>query len=206
MLDKERKREGRGWGWWEGATVSPTWWRSGREPPADARDAGNSGSIPGSGKCPAGGNGYPPQHPCLESPTDRGVWWATVQGVSKSQTRLDTQARKSQAPTLSQILEWALSRIRAPVLSKSHVLKAASLNVGAEIGPTGVSSACSERPQATLCAAAAPGCVRGLGAVGAAPVTVRGSRGGRRGGEGAGPSDAPRDPRWTRPTVLRAPA
>ena len=29
------------------------------------------------------GNGNPLQYPCPENPTDRGVWWATVQGVAK---------------------------------------------------------------------------------------------------------------------------
>ena len=34
------------------------------------------------------GNGTPLQYSCLENPMDRGAWWATVHGVSKSQTRL----------------------------------------------------------------------------------------------------------------------
>ena len=33
-------------------------------------------------------NGQPLQYPCLENPTGRGAWWATVRGVTKSQTRL----------------------------------------------------------------------------------------------------------------------
>ena len=44
--------------------------------------------IPGSGRSPEEGNGNPLQHSCLENPMDRGVWWATVHGVTKSQTRL----------------------------------------------------------------------------------------------------------------------
>ena len=50
--------------------------------------AGDSGSIPGSGRSHGGGNGNPLQYSCLENPMDRGVWWATVHGVTKSQTRL----------------------------------------------------------------------------------------------------------------------
>ena len=46
------------------------------------------GSIPGSGKYPGEGNGNPLQYSCLENPTDRGAWRATVHGVAKSQTRL----------------------------------------------------------------------------------------------------------------------
>ena len=34
------------------------------------------------------GNGNPLQYSCLESPTDRGAWWAAVHGVAKSRTRL----------------------------------------------------------------------------------------------------------------------
>ena len=44
--------------------------------------------IPGSGKSPGGGHGDPLQYSCLENPMDRGAWWATVHGVSKSQTWL----------------------------------------------------------------------------------------------------------------------
>ena len=53
-----------------------------------ACDAGDPGSIPGSGKTPGEGNGYPLQYSCLENPTDRGAWWATVHEVIKSQTGL----------------------------------------------------------------------------------------------------------------------
>ena len=38
------------------------------------------------GDPPGGGNGYPLQYSCLENPTDRGAWWATVHRVAKSQT------------------------------------------------------------------------------------------------------------------------
>ena len=34
------------------------------------------------------GNGTPLQYSCLENPMDRGPWWAAVQGVAKSRTRL----------------------------------------------------------------------------------------------------------------------
>ena len=53
-----------------------------------ACNAGDLGSIPGSGRSPGEGNGNPLQYSCLENSMDRGVWWATVQGVAKSQTRL----------------------------------------------------------------------------------------------------------------------
>ena len=45
--------------------------------------AGDAGSIPGSGRSPAGGNGNPLQYSCLVNPMDRGAWRATVHGVTK---------------------------------------------------------------------------------------------------------------------------
>ena len=51
-----------------------------------ACNAGNLGSIPKLGRSPGGGNGNPLHYSCLEHPTDRGAWQATVHGVA----RLDT--------------------------------------------------------------------------------------------------------------------
>ena len=50
-----------------------------------AFNAGDQGSIPGSGRLPGEGNGYPLQYSCLENSMDRGAWQATVHGVTKSQ-------------------------------------------------------------------------------------------------------------------------
>ena len=52
-----------------------------------ACNAGDLGLIPGLGRSPGEGKGYPLQYSCLETPTDRGAWWAAVHGVAKSQTR-----------------------------------------------------------------------------------------------------------------------
>ena len=54
-------------------------------PASNPRD---TGSIPGSGRSPGGGQGNPLRSSCLEKPTDRGAWWATVHGVTKSWTYL----------------------------------------------------------------------------------------------------------------------
>ena len=59
-----------------------------KNPPANAGDAGDPGSIPRLGRSSGEGNGNPLQYSCLKNPMDRGVWWATVHGVTKSQTRL----------------------------------------------------------------------------------------------------------------------
>ena len=53
-----------------------------------ACNAGDLGSIPGLGRSPEGENVNPLQYSCQENPMDRGVWRATVDGVSKNQTEL----------------------------------------------------------------------------------------------------------------------
>ena len=57
----------------------------GKEPACNAE---NLGSIPGSGRSPEEGNGFPLQYFCLENSMDRGDWWATIHGVTKSRTGL----------------------------------------------------------------------------------------------------------------------
>ena len=47
---------------------------------------GDEGSVPGLGRSPGEGNGNPLQYSCLESPMNRGAWWATVHGIAKSWT------------------------------------------------------------------------------------------------------------------------
>ena len=59
-----------------------------KNPPANAGDVRDVGSIPGSGRSPGEGNGNPLQYSCLENAMDGGAWWATVHGVTKSRTRL----------------------------------------------------------------------------------------------------------------------
>ena len=58
--------------------------------PVKAGDTKDSDSVPGSGRYPGVENGNPLQYSCLGNPTDRGAWWATVRGVSKSRTCLRT--------------------------------------------------------------------------------------------------------------------
>ena len=54
-----------------------------KDPPANAGDTGDLGSIPGSGKSSGKGNGNPLQDTCLGNPMDRGAWQATVHGIAK---------------------------------------------------------------------------------------------------------------------------
>ena len=67
-----------------------------KNPPANA---GDESSIPGLGRSPGGGNGNPVQYSCLGSPVDRGAWWATVHGVTNSQTGQDLATQQQQAFT-----------------------------------------------------------------------------------------------------------
>ena len=53
--------------------------------PANAGDTGDVGLIPGLGRSLEVGNGNPLQYSCLENSMDRGAWWATLHGVTKSQ-------------------------------------------------------------------------------------------------------------------------
>ena len=53
---------------------------------ASVCNAGDPGSIPGSGRSPGEGNGNPLHYSCLENPMDGGAWWATVHGVAESRT------------------------------------------------------------------------------------------------------------------------
>ena len=61
-------------------TCDASWWLRGK---ASAHNAGDLGSIPGSGRSPGEGNGNPLQYSCLENPMDRGVWQTTVHGLTK---------------------------------------------------------------------------------------------------------------------------
>ena len=95
--------------------------------PANAGDARDAGSIPGSGRSPRGGSGNPLQHSPLEHSTDRGAWRATVQGVTKSQTWLSTHTHthkvcispSDQTPQMQ--LEYkeqrSIQRTKSPVIS-----------------------------------------------------------------------------------------
>ena len=58
---------------------------------ASVYNVGDPGLIPGSGRSTGEGNGNPLQYYCMENPMDRGVWQATVHGVTKS----DTTERRS---------------------------------------------------------------------------------------------------------------
>ena len=61
-----------------------------KESVCNAGDPGDMYSFPGSGRSTGGGQGNPLRYSCLENPTNRKAWWATVHGIAKSQTGLRT--------------------------------------------------------------------------------------------------------------------
>ena len=106
-----------------------------KNPPANAGETGDEGSIPGLRGSSGGGNGNPLQYSCLKNPTDRGAWWATVPGVTKNWTWLNTAAASEPAEEcgwqnmdcfhvwyhgigyfLHKILMWRLDRSLAEIL------------------------------------------------------------------------------------------
>ena len=54
-----------------------------KNPPANAGDARDTGSLPGLGRSPGEGNDNPLRYSCLGNPMDRGAWQATVPGVTR---------------------------------------------------------------------------------------------------------------------------
>ena len=67
-----------------------TFWglHGGSDDKESACNAGDPGSVPGLGRSPGEGNGYPLQYSCLENSMDKGVWQATVHDVAKSWIQL----------------------------------------------------------------------------------------------------------------------
>ena len=66
-------------------SIKVPWWFSRKE---SACNAGDLGSISGSGRSPGEGHGYPLQYSCLENPMYRGAWQAAVHSVAQSWTQL----------------------------------------------------------------------------------------------------------------------
>ena len=60
-----------------------------KNPVVNAGDIRDASSIPGLGRPPGGGRGNPFQYSCLENPTDRGAWQATVQSKELQRVRLN---------------------------------------------------------------------------------------------------------------------
>ena len=80
-----------------------------KNPPANAGDVG---SIPGSGRTPAEGNGNPLQYSCLENPMDRGTWRATVYGSQESDTSEQLNNNNNTDTQVKLVLEQETCQLR----------------------------------------------------------------------------------------------
>ena len=137
------------WSFGAGSNMAPRW-LSGKE---SACNAGDMGSIPGSGRSPGEGNGNPLQQSCLGSPTDREAWWVTTHAVAE----LDRdQVTKQQQPVWVQLCSLlrghsgrskyssilcsetlgAGSRSRTTPSSHSPILSLSFFASGSEVSPS----------------------------------------------------------------------
>ena len=89
--------------------------------PANAGDIRDMGLIPAWGRSPWGGHDNPPQYSCLENPVNRGAWWATVHGVTKSQTQLQQLSMYTcplpinhKFPDSSELFHWGGGHCQPP--------------------------------------------------------------------------------------------
>ena len=81
-----------------------------KNPPTNAKDAGDAGLILGSQRSPGEGNGIPVQYSCLRNSMDRGGWRSTVLWVAKSWTTTEwLSTHHCTSPKLSSVLEISLS-------------------------------------------------------------------------------------------------
>ena len=71
-----------------------------KNPRVSAGDAGDVGSIPGSGRSPGEENGNLLQYSCLGNPTDRRAWWASVHGVANNWTGLSDPTTTTTTDTI----------------------------------------------------------------------------------------------------------
>ena len=94
--------------------------------PANAGDIGDMGLIPASGRFPGGGNVFLlvflySQYSCWGNPMNRGAWWATVHGVSKSPTRLSDWAYTHILWNIIKAIEWGYADYKVNLLFSHSV-------------------------------------------------------------------------------------
>ena len=97
-----------------------------RNPPANAGEARDTGSILGSGRSPEVGYDTPLQYSCLGNSRGRGVWWSTVHGVAKGQTQLsDWKPHHHGYWSLCFFKKWVAKWLNCTVHYIAHPLKRA---------------------------------------------------------------------------------
>ena len=89
-------------------------------PLANAENVREVGSIPRSGSFPGGGHGNPLQYSCLENPTGRGDWWATVHRVTKSWTWLKQLSTAQHRWSQNYVLPL---RVKTPIREQRNFCK-----------------------------------------------------------------------------------
>ena len=104
-----------------------------KSPPANAGEVRDSGSILGLGSSFGGGHGNPLQYSCLEKPTDRGAWQATVLGLQRVRHGWrDLAHMYSHKPGIKLTLPFAASHFTFAVLAWLE-----HFNLSLEFSPTG---------------------------------------------------------------------
>ena len=83
-------------------------------------DAGDVDLIPGLGKSPGGGSGNPLQYYCLGNPMDRGGWWTTVHGVTKSRTVSAAAKSHQSCLTLCEPIDGSPTGSPVPGILQEH--------------------------------------------------------------------------------------
>ena len=116
--------------------------------PASVRDLRDVALIPGLGRSPGGGHGYPLQYSCLENPMDRRASWAIVPKVVKSWTWLMWLSMHTRMfhlhlkivcifwAFLGGIMSWSVS------IDRSGMLKSPTITVFLSISPVMSVSTC----------------------------------------------------------------
>ena len=104
---------------------------SGSDSKESACNAGELGSIPGLGRSPGEGSGYPLQYFCLESSMDRGAWWVTVQGFQRVGHNwvINTHTQFSSVQLLSRVRLFVTLWITAHQASLSITISRSSLKL-----------------------------------------------------------------------------
>ena len=110
-----------------------------KNPPANAGDIKDLGSVSGLGLSPGGGRGNPFQYSCLEKPMDRGAWWATVHRVPGSWTWLK---RFSPAQHSLQATSWPSSPHLSSALTSLFTSMHGGLSLDSIIIPPSMSWSC----------------------------------------------------------------
>ena len=101
---------------------------------ASAYNAGDLGSVPGSGRSPGEGSGNPLQYSCLEIPVDGRAWQATVHRVAKSQTRLsDFTVGVAEKNDLTCDCQWEINVVVISQNKVSLILKVKVFRISCKV-------------------------------------------------------------------------